>query len=53
MEVYQFVIINEVRKNTNVNSESNILSTNKKSQLHKNIVDRNEKTEHSPIFKNM
>ena len=37
MEGYQFVIIIEINKNTNVESEIIKISTNKKCQSHKNI----------------
>jgi len=37
MEGYQFVIINEINKNTNVKPEIIKISTNKKCQFHKNI----------------
>ena len=35
MEGYQFVVINEINKNTNVKPEINKISTNKKCQFHK------------------
>ena len=49
MEIYHFFTINEISRNTNIKAESNILSTSKNCQLHKNIVHRNDTTEHSNL----
>jgi len=48
MKRYQFVNNNDSSKNTNLKSETNTLSTNKRCQFLDNIVPKNETSEQNP-----